>query len=143
MRISDWSSDVCSSDLLDVTPQMPFEIPGGGSVGMINLSDMMGKAFGGGQKKRRKLTVASAWEKLVEEEADARLDQDEVSRVALSDAEENGIVFLDEIDKIAVSDEIGRASCRERVCQYVWISVVAVSLKKKNILKKHKNNDTN
>src|SRR3546814_10041713 len=76
---------------------------------------ILGKACGGGQKKRRKLTVASAWEKLVEEEADARLDQDEVSRVALSDAEENGIVFLDEIDKIAVSDvrggsvKIGRA----------------------------------
>src|SRR3546814_1362599 len=94
---------------------MPFEIPGGGSVGMINLSDMMGKAFGGGQKKRRKLTVASAWEKLVEEEADTRLDQDEVSRVALSDAEENGIVFLDEIDKIAVSDVRGGSVSREGV----------------------------
>src|SRR3546814_11318822 len=94
---------------------MPFEIPGGGSVGMINLSDMMGKAFGGGQKKRRKLTVASAWEKLVEEEADARLDQDEVSRVALSDAEENGIVFLDEIDTIAVSDVRGGSVSREGV----------------------------
>ncbi|RIA37675.1 ATP-dependent HslUV protease ATP-binding subunit HslU [Hephaestia caeni] len=100
---------------LDVQPQMPFEIPGGGSVGMINLSDMMGKAFGGGQKKRRKLTVASAWEKLVEEEADARLDQDEVSRVALADAEENGIVFLDEIDKIAVSDVRGGSVSREGV----------------------------
>ncbi|MCM8729520.1 ATP-dependent protease ATPase subunit HslU [Hephaestia sp. GCM10023244] len=100
---------------LDVTPQMPFEMPGGGSVGMINLSDMMGKAFGGGQKKRRKLTVAAAWEKLVEEEADARLDQDEVSRVALSDAEENGIVFLDEIDKIAVSDVRGGSVSREGV----------------------------
>ncbi len=100
---------------LEAQPQMPFEIPGGGSVGMINLSDMMGKAFGGGQKKRRKLTVAAAWEKLVEEEADARLDQDEVSRVALSDAEENGIVFLDEIDKIAVSDVRGGSVSREGV----------------------------
>jgi ATP-dependent HslUV protease ATP-binding subunit HslU len=100
---------------LDAQPQMPFEIPGGGSVGMINLSDMMGKAFGGGQKKRRKLTVAAAWEKLVEEEADARLDQDEVSRVALADAEANGIVFLDEIDKIAVSDVRGGSVSREGV----------------------------
>ncbi|MBY8829245.1 ATP-dependent protease ATPase subunit HslU [Hephaestia mangrovi] len=89
---------------LEAAPQMPFEIPGGGQVGMINLSDMMGKAFGGGQKKRRKITVAAAWDKLVEEEADARLDQDEVSRVALADAEANGIVFLDEIDKIAMSE---------------------------------------
>jgi ATP-dependent HslUV protease ATP-binding subunit HslU len=100
---------------LEASPQMPFEIPGGGQVGMINLSDMMGKAFGGGQKKRRKLTVAAAWEKLVEEEADARLDQDEVSRVALLDAEENGIVFLDEIDKIAVSDVRGGSVSREGV----------------------------
>jgi ATP-dependent HslUV protease ATP-binding subunit HslU len=95
---------------LEAAPQMPFEIPGGGQVGMINLGDMMGKAFGGGQKKRRKLTVASAWEKLVEEEADARLDQDEVSRIALADAEANGIVFLDEIDKIAMSEHRGGGS---------------------------------
>ena len=60
---------------LEAAPQMPFEIPGGGQVGMINLGEMMGKAFGQGQMKRRKLTVPSAWDKLVEEEADKRLDQ--------------------------------------------------------------------
>ncbi len=91
-------------------PQMPFELPGGGSVGMINLGDMMGKAFGQGQTKRRKILVPAAWEKLVEEEADKRLDQDEVSRVALADAEANGIVFLDEIDKIAMSEHRGGGS---------------------------------
>ncbi|WP_298669118.1 ATP-dependent protease ATPase subunit HslU [uncultured Sphingomonas sp.] len=100
---------------LQQAPQMPFELPGGGSMGMINLSEMMGKAFGGGQAKRRKLTVPAAWEKLVEEEADKRLDQDEVSRVALADAEANGIVFLDEIDKIAVSDVRGGSVSREGV----------------------------
>ncbi|KQN82949.1 ATP-dependent protease [Sphingomonas sp. Leaf67] len=94
---------------LDAAPQMPFEIPGAAPQ-MINLSEMMGKAFGGGQQKRRKLTVRAAWDKLVEEEADKRLDQDEVSRVALADAEANGIVFLDEIDKIAVSDGRGGGS---------------------------------
>ncbi|WP_076068315.1 ATP-dependent protease ATPase subunit HslU [Sphingomonas montana] len=95
-------------------PQM--EIPGmPGQVGMINLSDMMGKAFGGAKLKRRKLPVADAWTKLVEEEADKRLDQDEVSRVALNDAQENGIVFLDEIDKIAVSDVRGGSVSREGV----------------------------
>ncbi|WP_380874419.1 ATP-dependent protease ATPase subunit HslU [Sphingomonas sp. DBB INV C78] len=93
----------------------PFEIPGmGGQVGMINLSDMMGK-LGGGRSKRRKLPVRAAWAKLVEEEADKRLDQDEVSRVALADAEANGIVFLDEIDKIAVSDVRGGSVSREGV----------------------------
>ena len=102
---------------LEQTPQMPFEIPGGGQVGMINLGEMMGKAFGGGGQnlKRRKLPVRSAWEKLVEEEADKRLDQDDVARVALADAEANGIVFLDEIDKIAVSDVRGGSVSREGV----------------------------
>jgi len=95
---------------------MPFEIPGmGGQVGMINLSDMMGKAFGQGRTKRRKMSVQAAWTKLVDEEADRRLDQDEVSRVALQDAEQNGIVFLDEIDKIAVSDVRGGSVSREGV----------------------------
>ena len=59
---------------LEAQPQMPFEVPG--QIGMINLGEMMGKAFGGGAPlKRRKLTVPSAWEKLIEEEADKRLDQ--------------------------------------------------------------------
>jgi ATP-dependent HslUV protease ATP-binding subunit HslU len=98
---------------LEAQPQMPFEIPGGAQ--MINLGEMMGKAFGGGQMKRRKLTVPAAWEKLVEEEADKRLDQDEVSRIALADAEANGIVFLDEIDKIAISDVRGGSVSREGV----------------------------
>ncbi|WP_375392280.1 ATP-dependent protease ATPase subunit HslU [uncultured Sphingomonas sp.] len=96
--------------------QMPFEMPGGGQVGMINLSEMMGKAFGQNQPlKRRKLAVPAAWDKLVEEEADKRLDQDDVARVALADAEANGIVFLDEIDKIAVSDVRGGSVSREGV----------------------------
>jgi ATP-dependent HslUV protease ATP-binding subunit HslU len=99
---------------LEAAPQMPFEIPGGGNVGMINLGEMLGK-FGGQQTKRRKLTVPAAWDKLIEEEADKRLDQDEVSRVALADAEANGIVFLDEIDKIAVSDVRGGSVSREGV----------------------------
>ncbi len=99
---------------LEAQSQMPFDIPGAGAQ-MINLGEMMGKAFGGGQLKRRKLTVPAAWEKLVEEEADKRLDQDEVSRIALADAEANGIVFLDEIDKIAVSDVRGGSVSREGV----------------------------
>jgi ATP-dependent HslUV protease ATP-binding subunit HslU len=93
----------------------PFELPGmGGQVSMINLTEMMGK-LGGGRTKRRKLPVRAAWEKLIEEEADKRLDQDEVSRAALADAEANGIVFLDEIDKIAVSDVRGGSVSREGV----------------------------
>jgi len=100
---------------IEQAPQMPFEIPGGAQMGMINLGDMMGKAFGQPPLKRRRLRVPAAWAKLVEEEADKRLDQDEVSRTALADAEANGIVFLDEIDKIAVSDVRGGSVSREGV----------------------------
>ncbi len=100
---------------VEQSPQMPFEMPGGANVGMINLSEMMGKAFGKAPMKRRKMTVPAAWAKLVEEEADSRLDQDDVARVALADAENNGIVFLDEIDKIAVSDVRGGSVSREGV----------------------------
>ena len=92
---------------------MPFEIPGA-PMQMINLGEMM-KGLGGQSLKRRKMSVRAAWAKLVEEEADKRLDQDEVSRVALADAEANGIVFLDEIDKIAVSDVRGGSVSREGV----------------------------
>ncbi|MBO9696410.1 MAG: ATP-dependent protease ATPase subunit HslU [Sphingopyxis sp.] len=97
-------------------PSMPFELPGQpGQVGMINLSDMLGKALGNAPKKRRRMKAMDAWKRLLEEEQDKRLDQDDVARVALSDAEANGIVFLDEIDKIAVSDVRGGSVSREGV----------------------------
>jgi ATP-dependent HslUV protease ATP-binding subunit HslU len=82
---------------------------------MINLSDMMSKAFGQQPRKKRRLRVADAWDKLIEEESDKRLDADDVNRTALRDAEANGIVFLDEIDKIAVSDVRGGSVSREGV----------------------------
>ncbi|QDM40680.1 MULTISPECIES: ATP-dependent protease ATPase subunit HslU [Bacteria] len=95
---------------------MPFDLGGmGGNVGMINLGDMMSKAMGKSPLKRRKLKVPDAWDKLVEEEAEKRMDQDDVARVALANAESNGIVFLDEIDKIAVSDVRGGSVSREGV----------------------------
>ncbi|HWT41228.1 MAG TPA: ATP-dependent protease ATPase subunit HslU [Sphingopyxis sp.] len=97
-------------------PSMPFDLPGQpGQMNMINLSDMLGKAMGGLPKKRRKLKVIEAATRLIEEEQDKRLDQDDVARVALADAEANGIVFLDEIDKIAVSDVRGGSVSREGV----------------------------
>ena len=93
-----------------------MDIPGmPGGVGMINLSDMLGKAMGKTPTKRRKLKVPDAWDRLVEEEAEKRMDQDDVARVALENAETNGIVFLDEIDKIAVSDVRGGSVSREGV----------------------------
>ena len=97
-------------------PHMPMDIPGaGGGIGMINLGDIMAKAMGQKPTKRRKMLVPDAWDKLVDEEAEKRMDQDDVARVALANAEANGIVFLDEIDKIAVSDVRGGSVSREGV----------------------------
>ena len=98
------------------SPGMGMDIPGmPGGIGMINLSEMMGKALGKQNLKRRKLKVPDAWAKLVDEEAEKRMDQDDVARVALANAETNGIVFIDEIDKIAVSDVRGGSVSREGV----------------------------
>ena len=115
-RYRDGSLDTAEVEIEVVdAPAMPFDVPGQGGIGMINLSDMMSKMTGGPPKKRRKLKVPAAFAKLVEEEGDKRVDQDDVTRVALADAEANGIVFLDEIDKIAVSDVRGGSVSREGV----------------------------
>jgi ATP-dependent HslUV protease ATP-binding subunit HslU len=115
-RYADGSLDTAEVEI-DVTeaPAMPFDLPGQGGIGMINLGEMLGKAMGGAPKKRRKLKVPAAFAKLTEEEADKRLDSDDINRAALADAEANGIVFLDEIDKIAVSDVRGGSVSREGV----------------------------
>ena len=88
--------------------QLPtFEIPGmpGAQMGMLNLQDMLGKAFGGGRAKPRRLTVAESYELLMAEESDKLLDQDRVVKEAIRTVEQNGIVFLDEIDKICGRSE--------------------------------------
>jgi ATP-dependent HslUV protease ATP-binding subunit HslU len=79
-----------------------FEVPGmpGAQVGMINLGDMLGKALGG-RTKSRKMTVRESHTLLMAEESDKLLDQEKVQREAVGMVEQNGIVFLDEIDKIA------------------------------------------
>jgi len=83
-----------------------FDIPGmpGGSVGMINLSDMLGK-MGGARTKTLRLTVKAARDTLIQEEAEKLLDQERVTREAIDLVEQSGIVFLDEIDKIAGRSE--------------------------------------
>jgi ATP-dependent HslUV protease ATP-binding subunit HslU len=102
---------------IEVAESAPnFEMPGmqPGQVGMINLGDMLGKAMGG-RTKRRKMPVEAAFEALVAEESDKRLDDDDIAREAVNSAEADGIVFLDEIDKIAVSDVRGGSVSREGV----------------------------
>ncbi|CAN7189954.1 ATP-dependent protease ATPase subunit HslU [Mesorhizobium sp. LjRoot246] len=80
-----------------------FEIPGmpGANIGVLNINDMLSKAMGGKKTKSRKTTVKESYDLLVNDESDKLLDQDEVVRRALDATENDGIVFLDEIDKIA------------------------------------------
>ncbi len=81
---------------------MMFEVPGmpGASLGMMNLADMLGKGFGE-RTKRRRMRVDDSYEVLITEEADKLLDDDKVVATALELVQQNGIVFIDEIDKIA------------------------------------------
>ena len=83
-----------------------FEIPGmpGASMGMVNLGDLFGKAFGGRTKARR-MTVLESHKVLMAEESDKLLDQEKVTAEAIRAVEQNGIVFLDEIDKISARSE--------------------------------------
>ncbi|MEL7256930.1 MAG: ATP-dependent protease ATPase subunit HslU [Pseudomonadota bacterium] len=98
-------------------PMGMMDIPGqpGSQMGMMNLGDIFGKAFGG-RTVRRKLTVAESYEILIGEEADKLLDDETVNRAAMDAVEQNGIVFLDEIDKVcARSDARGADVSREGV----------------------------
>ena len=95
-----------------------FDIPGmpGAQMGMVNLNDMLGKALGGARKKQKRMSVAESYELLVAEEADKLLDEDRVTKDAIAVSENNGIVFLDEIDKITVrADRQGADVSREGV----------------------------
>lgn len=94
-----------------------FDIPGqpGSQMGMMNLGDIFGKAMGG-RTVKKKLTVAESYEILIGEEADKLLDDETVNKAALEAVEQNGIVFLDEIDKVcARTDARGGDVSREGV----------------------------
>lgn len=84
------------------SPFPSFDIPGqpGAQMGVLNIGDMFGKAFGG-RTKTHKTTVAAAWTPLIAEESDKLLDQEALTQEALDLAENQGIVFIDEIDKVA------------------------------------------
>ena len=94
-----------------------FDIPGmpGAQMGMVNIGEILGKAMGD-QKKSKRMTVSESYDVLIDEESDRLLDQDKVVRIALENAANNGIVFIDEIDKIcARSDRMGADVSREGV----------------------------
>jgi ATP-dependent HslUV protease ATP-binding subunit HslU len=99
------------------SPLQGFDIPGqpGASMGVLNLSDMMSKAFGG-RTKTHKTTVSGAYAPLIAEESDKLLDQEALTQEALELAETSGIVFIDELDKVASrSDRAGADISREGV----------------------------
>ena len=108
LREGDLDGKEIELDVSDSGGMLPtFEIPGmpGAQMGMLNLNDMLGKALGGGRTKRRRMTVGDSYEVLVAEESDKLLDEEQIVREALQTVEENGIVFLDEIDKITARSE--------------------------------------
>ena len=95
-----------------------FEIPGmpGGNVGMVNLGDILGKSMGGKKGKKKKMTVKESHGILVAQESDKMIEEDKIIKEAKKATEDNGIVFLDEIDKVSArSDRVGGDVSREGV----------------------------
>ena len=100
------------------SPLQSFEIPGmpGGNVGMVNLGDILGKSMGGKKGKKKKMTVKESHDILVEQESDKMIEEDKIITEAKKATEDNGIVFLDEIDKVSArSDRVGGDVSREGV----------------------------
>tara|TARA_Y100001970_G_scaffold127754_1_gene157837 strand:- start:1037 stop:2413 length:1377 start_codon:yes stop_codon:yes gene_type:complete len=95
-----------------------FEIPGmpGGNVGMVNIGDILGKSIGNKKGKKKKMTVKESHDILVAQESDKMIEEDKIIKEAKKATEENGIVFLDEIDKVSArSDRVGGDVSREGV----------------------------
>jgi ATP-dependent HslUV protease ATP-binding subunit HslU len=107
LRAGELEAKEIEIEMKDAGGMPAFEIPGmpNAQVSMVNLGDIFGKAFGGRQKTRR-IKVADARGLLIAEEADKLLDQDALTREAIEVTEQNGIVFLDEIDKITARSEL-------------------------------------
>ena len=95
-----------------------FEIPGmpGGNVGMVNLGDILNKSMGNKKGKKKKMTVKESHDILIAQESDKMIEEDKIIKEAKKATEENGIVFLDEIDKVSArSDRVGGDVSREGV----------------------------
>ncbi|ATG37434.1 ATP-dependent hsl protease ATP-binding subunit HslU [Phaeobacter piscinae] len=108
LKAGELDDTIIELDVSDTSNPMGgmFEIPGqpGGNMGMMNLGDLFGKAMGG-RTTRKKMTVADSYDVLIGEEADKLLDDETVTKAALESVEQNGIVFLDEIDKVCTRQD--------------------------------------
>ncbi|WP_343080446.1 ATP-dependent protease ATPase subunit HslU [Ostreiculturibacter nitratireducens] len=107
LKRGDLDNQMIELEVAEAGPTMPtLDLPGqpGANIGMLNLGDIFGKAFGG-RRIRKRMTVAESYEVLIGEEADKLLDDEAVKAAALDAVQENGIVFLDEIDKICARAE--------------------------------------
>ncbi|MEO0633101.1 MAG: ATP-dependent protease ATPase subunit HslU [Pseudomonadota bacterium] len=118
LKSGELDDTIIELEVADTSNPFPMmDIPGqpGGNMGMMNLGDLFGKAMGG-RRVRKKMTVAQSYDVLIGEEADKLLDDETVTKAALEAVQENGIVFLDEIDKVcARSDARGGDVSREGV----------------------------
>jgi len=119
LRNGDLDNNQIEIEVMDTASSMPsFEIPGmpGANVGMVNIGDILGKSMGNKKGKKKKMTVKESHEILVSQESDKMIEEDKIVQEAKKSTEDNGIVFLDEIDKVSArGDRVGGDVSREGV----------------------------
>jgi ATP-dependent HslUV protease ATP-binding subunit HslU len=119
LRSGDLDNNEIEIEVQNISSGMQnFEIPGmpGGNIGMVNLGDILGKSMGNKKGRKKKMTVKESHEILVAQESDKMIEEDKIIKEAKKATEENGIVFLDEIDKVSArSDRVGGDVSREGV----------------------------
>ena len=119
LRNGDLDNNKIEIEVMDTSSSMPsFEIPGmpGANVGMVNIGEILGKSMGNKKGKKKKMTVKESHEILVAQESDKMIEEDKIVQEAKKSTEDNGIVFLDEIDKVSArGDRAGGDVSREGV----------------------------
>ena len=119
LRNGDLDNNQIEIEVMDTSSSMPsFEIPGmpGANVGMVNIGDILGKSMGNKKGRKKKMTVKESHEILVAQESDKMIEEDKIVQEAKKSTEDNGIVFLDEIDKVSArGDRVGGDVSREGV----------------------------
>ena len=119
LRNGDLDNNQIEIEVTDASSSMPsFEIPGmpGANVGMVNIGEILGKSMGNKKGKKKKMSVKESHEILVAQESDKMIEEDKIVQEAKKSTEDNGIVFLDEIDKVSArGDRVGGDVSREGV----------------------------